>query len=336
MKRTRHQFAPAMPAQKVIDRAVAGSVPDGLLIGHLEIMDVQHLSGPGGLGEARQQGLLLGHRHVLALASAARLGLERLDPAVVIGHVRPVHRAQRDTHGRCNRRLRHPALAQQYHLDALTLHGGNFPAQRRLQLPDLGLAAFDHLFPLRIRWSERITPCSSKTIPFSRIRNQHKNRRFNQLWKRYETCQFARKHWQLVIVAICETRFEDEISSFLVAKVTQSLAKGIEPALDRLGRREQENPNPEHLSRLLRVGGRHTQDEGNRKDEGFHRHVPAPVPDQSRLSRLAGCCARAASGHATDAPPSKVMNSRRFITRSPRRRAAGWLSEWSRRALWRL
>ena|SRR5437773_3081401 len=64
--------------------------------------------------------------------------------------------------------------AQQYHLDALTLHGGNFPAQRRLQLPDLGLAAFDHLFPLRIRWSERITPCSSKTIPFGRIRNQHK------------------------------------------------------------------------------------------------------------------------------------------------------------------
>src|SRR5262249_37552763 len=145
-----------------------------------------HLSGPGGLGEARQQGLLLGHRHVLALASAARLGLERLDPAVVIGHVRPVHRAQRDTHGRCNRRLRHPALAQQYHLDALTLHGGNFPAQRRLQLPELVLAAFDHLFPLRIRWSERITPCSSKTIPFSRIRNQRKNPRFNQLWKRYK------------------------------------------------------------------------------------------------------------------------------------------------------
>src|SRR6266511_2820140 len=190
MKRTRHQFAPAMPAQKVIDRAVAGSVPDGLLIGRLEIVDVQHLSGPGGLGEARQQGLLLGHRHVLALASAARLGLERLDPTVVIGHVRPVHRAQRHTHGRCNRRLRHPALAQQYHLDALTLHGGNFPAQRHLQLPDLGLAAFDHLFPLRIRWSERITPCSSKTIPFTRIRNHLKNSRFNQLWKRYYVVQY--------------------------------------------------------------------------------------------------------------------------------------------------
>lgn len=62
-----------MPGQKVIDCAVAGSVPNGLLIGRLEIVDVRHLTGPG-LGEARQQGLLLGHRHVLALTSAARLG----------------------------------------------------------------------------------------------------------------------------------------------------------------------------------------------------------------------------------------------------------------------
>ena len=38
----------------------------------------------------------------------------------------------------------------------------------------------------------------------------------------------------------------------------------------------------------------------------------------------AGCCARAASGHAAAAPPSSVMNSRRFI-RSPRRRGrAAW------------
>ena len=33
---------------------------------------------------------------------------------------------------------------------------------------------------------------------------------------------------------------------------------------------------------------------------------------------IAGCRARAASGHAAPAPPSSVMNSRR-ITRSPRR-----------------
>src|SRR5262245_20735573 len=37
------------------------------------------------------------------------------------------------------------------------------------------------------------------------------------------------------------------------------------------------------------------------------------------ITGIAGCCARAASGHAA-APPSSVMNSRRLITRSPRRR----------------
>jgi hypothetical protein len=36
------------------------------------------------------------------------------------------------------------------------------------------------------------------------------------------------------------------------------------------------------------------------------------------ITGIAGCCALAASGHAA-APPSSVMNARRF-TRSPRRR----------------
>src|SRR6516162_6433902 len=31
MKRTRHQLAPAVPDQKIVDRTVAGLVPDGLL-----------------------------------------------------------------------------------------------------------------------------------------------------------------------------------------------------------------------------------------------------------------------------------------------------------------
>src|SRR5262249_45879435 len=98
MKRTRHQFAPAMPAQKVIDRAVAGSVPEGLLIGPLEIMDVQHPPAPAALAKRASKAF----SSVPAMFSRWRpplLGLERLDPAVVIGHVRPVHRAQRDTHG---------------------------------------------------------------------------------------------------------------------------------------------------------------------------------------------------------------------------------------------
>src|SRR6266480_4781650 len=66
------------------------------------------VAGPGDLGKAREQGLFLGQRHVFALASAAGLGFERLEPTVVIGHVRPVHRAQRHAHRFRNRRLRHP------------------------------------------------------------------------------------------------------------------------------------------------------------------------------------------------------------------------------------
>ncbi len=150
MERTRHQLAPAMSGQKIVDRAVAGRVSDRLLIGRLDIVDVQHLTGSGGHAEARQQGLFPSKRHILALASADRLRFERLDPAAVIGHVRAIDRAQRNAHRCRNGRLRHAALAQQHHLDALTLRRRQFPPQRRLQFPYLAFGAFDHLFP-RIR-----------------------------------------------------------------------------------------------------------------------------------------------------------------------------------------
>jgi hypothetical protein len=42
-------------------------------------MDVQYLAGAGRFGKTREQGLFFGQRHVLVLASAVRLGLERLD-----------------------------------------------------------------------------------------------------------------------------------------------------------------------------------------------------------------------------------------------------------------
>ena len=116
-----------MPGQKIVDRAVAGLVPDGLFVGRLEIVDVQHFARPGGLGKTRQQGLFLSQGHVLALASAARLASQRLEPAVVIGHVGPVHRAQRHSHRFRDRWLRHSALTQQHHLDALALLGMSFP-----------------------------------------------------------------------------------------------------------------------------------------------------------------------------------------------------------------
>ena len=79
VKRTRHQLAPAVPGQKIIDRALAGFVPDGLFVGCLEIVDVQHFAGSSGLGKTRQQGLFLLQRHVLALPSAAWSRLECLD-----------------------------------------------------------------------------------------------------------------------------------------------------------------------------------------------------------------------------------------------------------------
>src|SRR5215470_4153893 len=85
MKRTRHQLAPAMPGKKIVDRALAGRVPDGLFVGYLEIVDIQQLARPGGFGKAHQQGLFLSQGHILALATAAWLASQRLEPAVVIG-----------------------------------------------------------------------------------------------------------------------------------------------------------------------------------------------------------------------------------------------------------
>ena len=48
------------------------------------------------------------------------------------------------------------------------------------------------------------------------------------------------------------------------------------------------------------------------------------APKNPMVGSFAGCCARAASGHAAAAPPSSVMNSRRFnrsncICRAPAR-----------------
>ena len=63
---------------------------------------------------------------------------QRKHPALVIGHVRPVHRAQRHAR-RGNQGLRQPALAQQHHLDALTLLGGVFAIAALFSTPGPGL-----------------------------------------------------------------------------------------------------------------------------------------------------------------------------------------------------
>src|SRR5277367_2871193 len=187
MEWTRHQLAPAMPGQKIVDRAVAGRVPDGLFVGCLEIVDVQHFASPGGLGKTPQQGLFLSQRHVLAFAPPARLRLESFDAAVVVGHVRPVHRAQRNPHCIRNRRLRHPAFTQQYHLNALPLSLGHFPMQCRLQLPNLAFRAFDHpSLPKQMA-------TGNHTISLAGGTELPQTRRFNQLWKWYQQSYAAKR-----------------------------------------------------------------------------------------------------------------------------------------------
>jgi hypothetical protein len=57
------------------------------------------------------------------------------------------------------------------------------------------------------------------------------------------------------------------------------------------------------------------------------------APLRNPITGIAGCCARAASGHAA-APPSSVMNSRR-LTRSPRRRVAEFAKARRDQAPWR-
>src|SRR6266568_5857499 len=159
-------------------------MPDRLLVGRLEIMDVQHLAGAGRLGKAYQQGLFLGQAHVLALAAAIRLGLERFDAAVVIGHVRPVDRAQRHAHRCRNRGLSHPTLAQQHHLDALALRGRYLPSQRRFQPAHFGFAAFGHLFP-----PNQMATANHSSWPEnnSRAAQLPQTFRFKQLWSWYDT-----------------------------------------------------------------------------------------------------------------------------------------------------
>src|SRR5262245_34055983 len=58
-----------------------------------------------------------------------------------------------------------------------------------------------------------------------------------------------------------------------------------------------------------------------RGQEAIHTACEAPL--RKPITGMAGCCALAASGHAAAAPPSRAMNSRRLITRSPRRHDPG-------------
>jgi hypothetical protein len=65
----------------------------------------------------------------------------------------------------------------------------------------------------------------------------------------------------------------------------------------------------------------------DRRDEEYGWHMEDARPDhggasgdaesRSPISGIAGCCARAVSGHAAAAPPRRVMNARRLTLDLP-------------------
>ena len=64
-----------------------------------------------------------------------------------------------------------------------------------------------------------------------------------------------------------------------------------------------------HVLTLDIAGSR--SDPGGTRRQGARR-VTGDQPLRNPITGIAGCCARAASGHAAAAPPRSVMNSRRF------------------------
>jgi hypothetical protein len=70
------------------------------------------------------------------------------------------------------------------------------------------------------------------------------------------------------------------------------------------------------------------------KQRGVDYRATAFGAKYPMVGSFAGCCASAASGQAA-APPSNVVNSRRLLTRSPRRQARAACLEWQCRLPWR-
>src|SRR5215471_5400770 len=159
MKRTRHQLAPVMTGQKIVDRAVACWMPDRFFIGCFQVVNIQELSRPCRFGKLLEKSLLLSQGHIFSYSTAARLWFQRVDPTIVVGHMRSIDCAQRYTRQFANLRLGFPIFPQQYHLDTLSNNRVGLALQRLFQALYLVLVALDHPLPPceSVRWSYRIT-----------------------------------------------------------------------------------------------------------------------------------------------------------------------------------
>src|SRR5262252_3986235 len=148
-----------MTGQKIVDRAVACWMPDRFFIGCFQVVNIQELSGACRFGKLLEKNLLLFQRHVFSYSPAARLWFQRVDPTIVVGHMRSIDCAQRYTRQFANLRLGFPIFPQQYHLDTLSNDRVGLTLQRLFQALYLVLIALDHPLPLceSVRWSYRIT-----------------------------------------------------------------------------------------------------------------------------------------------------------------------------------
>src|SRR5215468_9015466 len=159
MKRTRHQLAPVMTGQKIVDRAVACWMPDRFFIGCFQVVNIQELSGACRFRKLLEKSLFLFQRHIFSYSTAARLWFQRVDPTIVVGHMRSIDCAQRYTRQFANLRLGFPIFPQQYHLDTLSNNRVGLALQRLFQALYLVLVALDHPLPPceSVRWPYRIT-----------------------------------------------------------------------------------------------------------------------------------------------------------------------------------
>jgi len=135
--------------QKIVDRAVACWVPDNLFIAAFS-REYSRASGTAALAK-RASKLVPAPAFIFScLRPPFGFGLERFDAAIIISHVRAVHRAQHTPMPCAIAQAASSRFRAEHHLDALACIGGSFHRKRLFSRRNLGFAAFDHLLP-RIR-----------------------------------------------------------------------------------------------------------------------------------------------------------------------------------------
>src|SRR5215470_12884 len=185
MKRTRHQLAPVMTGQKIVDRAVACWMPDRFFIGCFQVVNIQELSGACRFGKLLEKSLLLSQGHIFSYSTTARLWFQRVDPTIVVGHMRSINCAQRYTRQFANLRLGFFIFPQQYHLDTLSNDRIGLALQRLFQRSTWSLLHLTIRSPLRISQMVLANHIEGAMASPSLDANVDALFRFKPVWKWY-------------------------------------------------------------------------------------------------------------------------------------------------------